>query len=62
MLKLYPTSYEESMNTVLFQECVRYNKLLNDMGSMLKLVQKALIGDIVMTEDLDKMAEAIYNN
>lgn len=50
------------MNTVLFQECVRYNKLLNDMGSMLKLVQKALIGDIVMTEDLDKMAEAIYNN
>lgn len=29
---------------------------------MLKLVQKALIGDIVMTEDLDKMADAIYNN
>lgn len=62
VLKLYPTSYEESMNTVLFQECVRYNKLLSDMASMLKLVQKALIGDIVMTEDLDKMAEAIYNN
>lgn len=60
--KLYPTSYEESMNTVLFQECVRYNKLLSDMNSMLKLVQKALLGDIVMTEDLEKMAEAIYNN
>lgn len=60
--KLYPTSYEESMNTVLFQECVRYNKLLSDMGSGLKLVQKALIGDIVMTEDLEKMSEAVYNN
>lgn len=62
VLKLFPTSYEESMNTVLFQECVRYNKLLSDMGSKLKLVQKALIGHIVMTEDLDKMAEAVYVN
>jgi len=62
VLKLYPTSYEESMNTVLFQECVRYNKLLEDMNTMLKMVQKALLGDIVMTEDLDKMAEAVYNN
>merc|ERR1712086_853076 len=60
--KLYPTSYEESMNTVLFQECVRYNKLLFDTGTGLKLVQKALIGDIVMTEDLEQMAAAVYNN
>lgn len=32
------------------------------MGSTLKQVQKALTGDIVMTEDLDKMSEAIFNN
>lgn len=34
--KAFPTSYNESMNTVLFQECVRYNALLADMAIMLK--------------------------
>jgi dynein heavy chain len=36
--KAFPTSYEESMNTVLFQECVRYNKLLKEMKLSLKQV------------------------
>lgn len=60
--KAYPTSYEESMNTVLFQECVRYNALLADMKTMLLSVQRALIGEVVMSEDLEKMADAIYDN
>ena len=51
--KAYPTSYEESMNTVLFQECVRYNALLADMKVMLTAVQKALIGEVVMSEELE---------
>lgn len=29
--KKFPTSYTESMNTVLLQECVRYNRMLVDM-------------------------------
>jgi len=29
--KKFPTSYYESMNTVVFQECVRYNGLLTVM-------------------------------
>lgn len=36
--KNFPTSYEESMNTVLFQECVRYNRLLADMKVSLENV------------------------
>lgn len=58
----FPTLYNESMNTVLLQECVRYNRLLADMGVTLKQVQKALVGEVVMSEDLEKMADAIFDN
>jgi len=60
--KAYPTSYEESMNTVLFQECVRYNALLADMKIMLTQVQRALLGEVVMSEDLEKMADSVFDN
>lgn len=49
----FPTMYNESMNTVLCQEVIRYNKLLKVMIRMLKDVQKALVGEVVMSEELD---------
>lgn len=60
--KKYPTAYEESMNTVLFQECVRYNGLLHDMHRSLILVQKALVGELSMSDELEALAKAIFNN
>lgn len=48
--KLYPTLYKESMNTVLIQELIRYNRLLDIMISSLKNAKKALKGLIVMSE------------
>ena len=36
--------YEESMNTVVKQECLRYNKLLWSMSSSLKDFRKAIKG------------------
>ena len=60
--KAYPTSFEESMNTVLFQECVKYNRLLIDMKISLFNVQKALRGEVVMSEELEKMANSIFDN
>lgn len=60
--KKFPTAYEESMNTVLFQECVRYNGLLAEMKLGLGKVQKALVGELVMSQDLEKMATSIYDN
>ena len=58
----FPTSYEESMNTVLLQECVRYNRLLREMKIKLPLVQRALIGEVTMSDELEKMATSIFDN
>lgn len=50
------------MNTVLAQEVIRYNKLLVVMARMLKDVQRALLGEIVMSDDLDSLATSLFNN
>jgi dynein heavy chain len=58
----YPIVYEESMNTVLGQECIRFNRLLDEMHTTLPAVQKALKGLVVMSGDLEAMAHAIFVN
>jgi len=60
--KKYPTLYSESMNTVLVQEIIRYNKLLITMRTTLKDLQKALKGEMVMSSDLEAMADCLFNN
>jgi len=58
---MYPVVYNESMNTVLQQEIVRYNKLLSEMKRTLADIRKALVGQLVMTEELDLMGAAMFN-
>ncbi len=50
------------MNTVLTQEVTRDNKLLVIMDEMLKELAKALVGEVVMSEELDTMANSLFNN
>lgn len=58
----YPTSYEESMNTVLVQECIRYNNLLAVMKRTLAECVKALKGLVVMSPELEAVSDAVFDN
>merc|ERR1719409_1850011 len=58
----FPTIYEESMNTVVKQECLRYNKLLWEMAKNLKDFRKAIKGLIVMTADLESLGNSMFVN
>lgn len=51
-MKVYPTDYNESMNTVLVQELFRYNRLIEVMKTSLFQLKKALKGQVVMSEEL----------
>jgi dynein heavy chain len=58
----FPSKYEESMNTVLTQECVRFNDLLEVMSTTLQETMKALKGLVVMNPELEAIASAVYDN
>jgi dynein heavy chain len=58
----FPTDINESMNTVLLQEIIRYNVLIATMNKTIKNLKMALLGKIVMSEEMEKMAQSLYIN
>ncbi|KAK9744284.1 Dynein heavy chain C-terminal domain [Popillia japonica] len=55
----FPVEYTESMNTVLVQEMERFNKLLMVMKKSLQDIQKAIQGLVIMTTDLEMLANSL---
>jgi len=55
----FPVLYEESMNTVLTQELLRFNRLTERVKATLKDVQKAIKGEVVMSSELEDMGNSI---
>ncbi|XP_076467002.1 dynein axonemal heavy chain 1-like [Babylonia areolata] len=62
VMEKYPVLYEQSMNTVLVQEVIRYNRLLSIIHQSLKDLLKAVKGLVVMSQDLEQMADSLYMN
>jgi dynein heavy chain, axonemal len=62
IFKDFPTDYNESMNTVLLQEIIRYNVLISTMKKSIKNLKMALLGKIVMSEEMEKMAGSLFIN
>ena len=58
---LYPVRFDESMNTVLTEELLKFNKLLGRMSSSLKDVRKAIKGLVVMSQELEDMGNSMVN-
>jgi len=62
VLERYPVDYNESMNTVLQQEVIKYNNLLKVMNGSMNDLIKAIKGLVVMSEALEKVYSALFNN
>jgi dynein heavy chain len=56
----YPVMFEESMNTVLCQELVKYNRLINKIKGSLVSVRKAIKGLVVMSAELDELSGQLF--
>eukprot|EP00388_Colpodella_angusta_P004961 GDKJ01015752.1.p1 GENE.GDKJ01015752.1~~GDKJ01015752.1.p1 ORF type:complete len:1362 (+),score=365.83 GDKJ01015752.1:613-4086(+) len=58
----YVISYSESMNTVLVQELMRYNRITVVVRRTLLELQQAIVGKALMTPELEAVAKALMDN
>lgn len=58
----HPNKLEESLNSVLHQELMRYNNLLGIVRTNLKNLKDAIEGNAVMTSEIEAILQSVYDN
>ena len=58
----HPNKLEESLNSVLHQELMRFNNLLNIARTSMKNLKDAIDGNAVMTNEIEIMLQSVYDN
>ena len=60
--KAHPVKYNESMNTVLQQELIRYNRMIITITKSLDQLRKAIDGVVSMSSELEEAYNKIFDN
>ncbi|XP_073915702.1 dynein axonemal heavy chain 3 isoform X2 [Castor canadensis] len=59
VMKLYPVVYKESMNTVLRQELIRFNRLTKVVRRSLIDLGRAIKGQVLMSSELEEVFNSV---